>query len=57
MSRTEKRSPFHRWGKESKENRSRLTKQRRRASRIAVHLGDYEKASAKQCGTEGWMTW
>lgn len=57
MSRTEKRLPSAWSSKESKENRKRLIRIRRRAAKAAVKAGDYDRVPTKEPGTEGWMTW
>ncbi|GAB3055230.1 hypothetical protein [Sediminivirga luteola] len=57
MAHTEKRSPYREMSKESAENRKRLTRLRRRTARETLKQHDYEKASQKEQGTQGWMTW
>lgn len=49
--------PFYKWfGKESKDNRKRLTRLRRRQTKLAVGDGRYDDADLTDKGTEGWMT-
>ncbi|WP_022873675.1 hypothetical protein [Nesterenkonia alba] len=57
MAHTEKQSPYRWMSKESSKNRKRLTRVRRRLARMAIKQRDYEKASEKEPGTQGWMTW
>jgi hypothetical protein len=57
MSRTERNHKWRYWARESKVNRLRWTRRERARAKRALGRGDYDEASQKTRGTEGWLTW
>jgi hypothetical protein len=57
MSRTERKPKWRYFARESKINRVRWTRRERARAKRALMRRDYDEASRKSLGTEGWLTW